>query len=182
MMKVFILCFLVFISFSLKGQKLFTGSSEFALKDKSVILYKDIRYHAADTLERLNRMYEVYLVEVDSCIPNFCRVKSYHTLPYMKNKQVSDRSYWVESENLESALHGAFSVFQEPFSINKENLKLRVEDFSDIYFKVDIITVKGDWVKIKFKVNDQSLIGWVDNVSLCPLKHAECEHIEEEVK
>ena len=57
-----------------------------------------------------------------------------------------------------------------------------MEDFSDIYFEVDIITVKGDWVKIKFKVNDQSLIGWVDNVSLCPLKHAECEHIEEGVK
>jgi hypothetical protein len=174
-MKFFILYFLVFISFSLKGQNQFTGSTEFALKDKSVVLYKDIRYHASDTLVRLNRMYEVYLVEVDSCIPNFCRVKSYHTLPYMNNQQVSDSSYWVESENLESALHGTFSVFKEPFLTNKENLKLKVEDFSDIYFKVDIVTVKKDWVKIKFKVNDQSLIGWVDNTSLCPLKHAECE-------
>lgn len=174
-MKLFIL--FIFTPISFLAQEQLTNSVEFALKDKDVILYKDYRYHPADTLERLNRMYEVYLMQVDTCVPNFCRLQSYYTLPYMKGRQESETTYWVENENLESALSGAFSIYKEPFLTSKENLKLKVEDYSDIYFKVNIIDISKNWVKIKFKINDQELIGWVVNTSLCPLKHTVCNFV-----
>lgn len=53
---------------------------------------------------------------------------------------------------------------------------LKVENYSDVYFKVDVITVLNDWVKIKFKINDQVLIGWVMSMNLCQLKHGECNY------
>lgn len=168
----FLLSFLIAVSYF--GQSKNTNSNVFALKDKDIVLYTDIRYHAADTLKRLNRLYEVYVVKVDSCVPNFCRVKGYYTLPYLKGKQESNNYFWVENENLVSALQGDFSIYRTPFSIKKENLMLRVEDYSDIYFKVDILDVNKNWVKIHFNINDQSLIGWVVSTSLCPLKHTAC--------
>lgn len=173
-MKATIFLFLLVTTFSFFSQT--NTNLEFALKDKEVVLYEDIRYHAVDTLERLNRMYEVYIMQIDTCVPNFCRVQSYYTLPYINGKQESITTYWVENENLESALSGVFTVYKEPFLNTKENLKLKVEDYSDIYFKVTILTINKDWVNIKFKINDQELIGWVNSNSLCPLKHDSCKY------
>ena len=173
-MKTITTFYLLVISFSFFSQVSNNSFIKFGLKDKKVILYEDIRYHSVDTLERLNRMYEVYLMKVDSCVPNFCRVKGYYTVPYLKGKKESMATFWVESENLESALSNHFSIYKEPFSTTKENLKLKVEDYSDIYFKVTILNIKKDWVKIKFTINDQELIGWVNSNALCPLKHEEC--------
>lgn len=172
--KKLILIILLFISTSYFGQTNSDSLLVFALKDKGVVLYSDYRYRVADTLERLERLYEVYLVNIDTCVPNFCRVKGYTTLPYLKDKQESNDVYWVENEDIESALHGDFSIYKEPFFITKDNLKLRISDYSDIYFKVNIIAVKNDWVKIQFNINNQSLIGWVESSSLCPLKHTSC--------
>lgn len=174
MKKVFL--YLLLLS-SVKGvtQLMYSNSIELAIKNNiGVNLYDSPNGSIIDSLESINIDIETCIVDIDSCMNEWVRIKKYYYVPWMKKRKSSDKISWIKINNLESTLQPYFRLYDKPSFLS--DTIFEIKNNFEVYLKVEIMEVKREWIKIQFKINEKILEGWVINTDLCPLKHTTCNY------
>ena len=169
--------FLFFLLCSVNGvaQLMYSNSIELAIKNNiKVNLYDSPNGSINDSIEALNIDIETCIVDVDSCLNGWVRIKKYYYVPWINKRKSSDKNNWLKIENLESALQSNFSLYEKANSSSE--IIFEIKHNLEVYLKVNIKEIKGEWIKIQFKINEILLEGWVVNTDLCPLKHTACNY------